>query len=53
VLGSRIKLVRFLRGAPPRLALNGETFNVVYDPAAGLAGRPSSRAVARFLEDNL
>lgn len=53
VFSARVKLVRFLPGAPPRMALDADRFNVVYDPSAGLAGRPSSGSVARFLEENL
>lgn len=53
ILGSRVNLVRFTIGSPPRLSLNGARLDVVYDPASDAAGRPSSRAVAKFLEDSL
>lgn len=53
VMGARIKVVRFIRGAAPELELQSTTFEVIYNPQGGLAGRPSSAAVARFLEESL
>lgn len=53
VLGSRIGVVRFRQGEPPRLSLDGRTLTVIYDPAADVAGRPSSRAIVKFLENSL
>lgn len=53
VMGTRIKVVRFIRGPAPQLELQSTTFEVIYNPQGGLAGRPSSGAVARFLEESL
>ncbi len=46
----RITAVRFVEAARPALALDGKTLIVSYNPGGGLAGRPSSSEVARFLE---
>lgn len=53
VLGERIGVVRFRPGAPPRVSLDGRTMTIIYDPAADAEGRPSSRAIAKFLENSL
>jgi hypothetical protein len=53
VLAARIGVVRFRPGAPPGLALDGRVLTIVYDPLTDVAGRPSSRAVAQFLEQSL
>jgi hypothetical protein len=53
VLGSRVSEVRFVAGASPGIALEGRRLQIVYDPSNDAAGRPSSRAVAAFLEDSL
>ena len=53
VLKDRIDRVRFETGPAPRLAIDGATLLVVYDPGADAAGRPSSRAVREFLENSL
>lgn len=53
VLGARISRVRFVPGPAPALSLDGETLTIVYNPEGGLAGRPSSAAVAQFLENTL
>lgn len=52
-LGARIAVVRFVEAQSPSLALDGATLTVFYNPRAGLAGRPSSKMVARFLEETL
>lgn len=49
----RIAAVRFVEAARPGLAFDGKTLIVSYDPGAGVAGRPSSDEVARFLEGAL
>lgn len=53
ILGARLKAVRFTPAEAPALALDGDTLIVAYDPARGVEGRPSSSAVARFLEESL
>jgi hypothetical protein len=55
VLGQRIDRVAFVEapGRTPGLSLKGKTLTVAYDPAADVAGRPSSRAVREFLENSL
>jgi hypothetical protein len=53
VMGARIKVVRFIKGMTPALELESTTFEVMYNPQGGLAGRPSSAAVERFLEESL
>ncbi|MEX0644360.1 MAG: DUF4908 domain-containing protein [Parvularculaceae bacterium] len=52
-LGARIKSVKFIEGRPPSLAVEGSALKVVYDPLGDIAGRPSSSAVAKFLEESL
>lgn len=52
-IAAHISAVRFVEAAGPALALDGKTLVVSYDPGGGLAGRPSSDDVARFLEDAL
>lgn len=52
-LASRIATVRLMPSEVPELSLDGKTLEIRYNPAADLAGRPSSAAVARFLEDTL
>lgn len=49
----RIAAVRFVESGRPALSLDGRTLVVSYNPGGGLAGRPSSSAVARFLEGAL
>lgn len=53
ILGARVKSVEFRPGTAPSLSLDGTTLVVVYDPSADVAGRPSSVAVTRFLEESL
>lgn len=52
-IGARIAVVRFVEAQSPGLVLDGATLTVFYNPHAGLAGRPSSKTVARFLEETL
>lgn len=49
-VSERITSVRFAEAERPALALDGRTLIVSYNPGGGLAGRPSSSEVARFLE---
>ncbi|MBB5517929.1 DUF4908 domain-containing protein [Amphiplicatus metriothermophilus] len=53
VLGARIATVRFTPAGAPSLALEGDALVVAYNAAQGAEGRPSSGAVARFLEESL
>lgn len=52
-VAARLSTARFVKGASPALAIDGATLIVTYDPEAGVAGRPSSAAVAHFLEGAL
>ncbi len=52
-LGASIKTVKFVEGAPPSLSIDGSSLKVVFDPLGDIAGRPSSAAVAKFLEEAL
>lgn len=49
-VSERIASVRFVEAPRPALSLDGRTLIVSYNPGGGLAGRPSSSEVARFLE---
>lgn len=49
-VSERIASVRFVEATRPALSLDGRTLIVSYNPGGGLAGRPSSSEVARFLE---
>jgi hypothetical protein len=53
ILGVRVKSVEFRPGTGPRLTLDGGKLIVDYDPTGDVAGRPSSVAVTRFLEESL
>ncbi|MGE0408678.1 MAG: DUF4908 domain-containing protein [Amphiplicatus sp.] len=53
ILGVRVRSVKFERGAAAGLALDGATLVVTYDPTGDIDGRPSSAAVAQFLEESL
>ena len=53
ILGARIKSVRFIEGDGPELSLERGELLIVYDPSGGVAGRPTSDAVFRFLEETL
>ncbi len=52
-LARRVKEVRFISGWSPAVTLDGRALKIVYNPSADAAGRPSSRAVAEFLEKSL
>ncbi len=49
----RIERVRLMPAEAPEISLDGAVLEVRYNPALDVAGRPSSAAVARFLEDTL
>lgn len=53
ILGVRVNSVEFRPGTGPLLSLDDGRLIVVYDPAGDVAGRPSSVAVTRFLEESL
>ncbi|MEQ8178717.1 MAG: DUF4908 domain-containing protein [Amphiplicatus sp.] len=53
VIGARIAVVRFVERAAAGLSLDGDVLTVFYNPRSGLGGRPSSTAVAKYLEDAL
>lgn len=53
VIGVRIRRVEFESGPDPALGLRKDALIVGYNPALDAAGRPSSAAVAKFLEDSL
>lgn len=53
VIGVRIRRVEFQSGADPSLGLRKDALIVGYNPAQDVAGRPSSAAVAKFLEESL
>lgn len=53
VIAARIRRVEFRPADKARLALEKDALIVFYDPAADASGRPSSAAVARFLENSL
>jgi hypothetical protein len=52
-VAERIKRVAFLPGAAPEVGLNGSILEIVYVPNQDANGRPSSAAVALFLEESL
>ncbi|MBY0421464.1 MAG: DUF4908 domain-containing protein, partial [Parvularculaceae bacterium] len=52
-VSQRISSVRFVEAARPGLSLDGKTLIVSFDPGSGVAGRPSSDDVERFLESVL
>jgi hypothetical protein len=53
VIAAKINRVRFARGPAADLVLSGGVFLVIYQPSAGLAGRSSSSAIIKFLEESL
>lgn len=53
VIADRIDRIRLIHAQVPELSLDGKTLEVRYNAANDLAGRPSSTAVARFLEETL
>ena len=53
VIAAKINRVRFARGPAADLVLSRGVFLVIYQPSAGLAGRSSSSAIIKFLEESL
>lgn len=53
IVAERLAVVEFVPDAEPSLQLRDGALTVFYNPAAGLQGRPSSLAVARYLESTL
>jgi hypothetical protein len=52
-VAARIKRVAFLPGAVPGVNLNGASLEILYVPNQDVKGRPSSAAVAQYLEESL
>ena len=52
-IGKRIKRILFQNGQTPDLFFEDDLLIVRYVPGRDIAGRPSSRAVERFLEETL
>jgi len=53
IIASRIKRVRFTPSDGAGLALDGKVIEVFYNEHLDIEGRPSSAAMARFLEESL
>jgi hypothetical protein len=53
VFASRIDKVSFVRSQVPGVELTGRILEIRYDPTQDVLGRPSSAAVARYLEESL
>ncbi|MEO1241680.1 MAG: DUF4908 domain-containing protein [Pseudomonadota bacterium] len=53
VIASRIANVTFIEGEAPGVSLEENTLEIRYVPNSDISGRPSSTAVARFLEETL
>ena len=53
IIGERLAVVEFVPDRKAGLSLQEGALTVTYNPAGGVAGRPSSIAVARYLEANL
>lgn len=53
IVSERLAVVEFRPNVKSGLALQEGTLTVSYNPAGGVAGRPSSITVARYLEANL
>ncbi len=53
IIASRIKKAAFIAGAAPSIEFNGAVMEIRYVPIGDIEGRPSSAAVARFLEETL
>ncbi len=53
VIGNRLKKVRFFAADRSEMRLNDMVLDIFYNPALGLAGRPSSIEITKFLEENL
>ncbi len=52
-LAERINRVLFEIGSSPTVAFDGQALLVTFVPDQDIAGRPSSRAIERFLEESL
>ena len=52
VIAARIRRVEFIAGQP-KIGLQKGVLNVEYNPMLDVEGRPSSAAIAKFLEDSL
>ena len=53
VIASRIRKVIFIRDVAATVRLDGSVLEIGYAPTGDIDGRPSSAAVARFLEETL
>lgn len=52
-LGTQLTLVEFVSGERKQILLDGARLVIYFDPAGGLEGRPSSRAIFNFLQNSL
>ncbi len=52
VLAARVRRVEFVTGSP-KLSIEKGVLAVGYNPALDIAGRPSSAAIAKYLEESL
>lgn len=53
IIAGRIGKIAFIRDAAPRINLDGDVLEIHYAPNLDIAGRPSSAAISRFLEETL
>ena len=53
VISKRVNKIKLIPAEVAEISLDGKALEVRYNPAADLQGRPSSAAVARFLENSL
>ena len=53
ILAERITQVSFAIGTAPNVQVEDRTLIINYVPDQDIAGRPSSRAIERFLEESL
>ncbi len=53
VLRERLDMVEIVKGPQAKVALQGRTLLIAYDPHGSVEGRPSSLMIARFLETHL
>lgn len=53
IIASRIQKVTFLRDETPGVGFNGTVLEIRYVPNSDIAGRPSTAAITRFLEETL
>ncbi len=52
-VAARIKRIAFIPGPAPGVTLNGAAIEITYAPNQDVSGRPSSAAVAQYLEESL